>query len=187
MDIIGETMKHKPLPNLSILQECFTIAADGTLIWKIRPLAHFRNGAACRRWNTRYAGAVAGFLDNMRGYWKVCVDDVQYQASRIIFMLINGIDPAANLVDHHDIDKLNNTPGNLRLTDKSGNAQNASIRADNASGVKGVVWRKDRSRWRARVIRKGERRESLFDDLTEAAEWVQTTRAEMYGEFARHA
>ena len=53
-------------------------------------------------------------------------------------------------VDHVDRDKLNNHISNLRWATNIENSQNASIRSDNTSGVKGV-WVKRDSKWIAEI------------------------------------
>ena len=48
-----------------------------------------------------------------------------------------------SFVDHIDNDKSNNNIANLRWATRAENNQNASMRKDNTSGVKGVSWDKD--------------------------------------------
>ena len=57
-------------------------------------------------------------------------------------------------VDHKDRDKLNNHISNLRWATNIENSQNASIRSDNTSGVKGV-WVKRDSKWIAEIYING--------------------------------
>ena len=172
------------MPTLTVLNECFELGPDGVLTWKKRPLHHFDGDVQWRRWNTRYAGKLAGF--SAKRYRKVAVFDEPYPISRIIFCMTTGRDPGVDLIDHRDLDGFNNAPGNLRATDKSGNAQNTGVRSNNKSGIKGVSWSKTKKRWRARVIRKGQRVEALFDALEEAAKFVRAARDGLYGDLSRH-
>jgi len=63
----------------------------------------------------------------------------------------HGVDPYPMEVDHEDRNSLNNNVDNLRLGDDVLQGQNQGIRSDNTSGVKGVYWRKDASKWRADI------------------------------------
>lgn len=71
--------------------------------------------------------------------------------------------------DHINRDKLDNRKSNLRICTRTVNNFNQPIRADNTSGYKGISWRKDSKKWRARVVQNGkEIRLGLFKDLREA-------------------
>ena len=54
-------MPLKPILTQKYLQECFDYV-DGKLIWKVRPLEHFKTKRAFSTWNTRFAGKTAGYL-----------------------------------------------------------------------------------------------------------------------------
>ena len=54
-------------------------------------------------------------------------------------------------VDHIDICKTNNHVSNLRYATTSENAQNASIKSNNTSGVVGVSWYKPMKKWKAYI------------------------------------
>ena len=54
-------------------------------------------------------------------------------------------------VDHIDNIKSNNNINNLRWATNSENQHNKSMSKNNTSGVKGVVWDKDRNKWRAQI------------------------------------
>ncbi|CAM0056157.1 HNH endonuclease [Vibrio phage F102] len=68
--------------------------------------------------------------------------------TRAIHQIILPV-PLGKLVDHQDQDGLNNRKGNLRCTDKQGNARNTVIHRDNTSGAMGVSWKKDKNKWKA--------------------------------------
>ena len=43
------------------LEECFIVNfEEGTLVWKTRPLSHFKSAKVCKIWNSNYAGKSAG-------------------------------------------------------------------------------------------------------------------------------
>lgn len=56
------------------------------------------------------------------------------------------------IVDHIDRNRLNNIKNNLRLTDDTGNARNASISKNNTSGYTGVTFDKKRNKWIAQIV-----------------------------------
>ena len=53
--------------------------------------------------------------------------------------------------DHKDQNELNNLESNLRLCSISQNNMNRRVQKHNTSGYSGVVWDKDKKRWRARI------------------------------------
>lgn len=59
--------------------------------------------------------------------------------------------PIGMFVDHIDRNCHNNQKTNLRLATKAQNCQNAKIRKDNVCGYKGVHYRKDNNKYRARI------------------------------------
>lgn len=112
------------------LKECFIYVEDsGELFWRSRPPGHFRSLQSYKVFNTRDAGTLAGNLNTHLGYIQVRLDGRLLYAHRIIFAMLTGSDiPKGAIVDHINRDKTDNRASNLRLTDKSGNAQNSKDR-----------------------------------------------------------
>jgi hypothetical protein len=117
----------------------------GTLTWRIRPRSHFANDRGWNVFNGRYAGNVAGKIcRDSDGY--TCIELVvstvglrrSYKAHRVIWEMLNGPIPDGWEIDHVDGNSLHNTPSNLRLATRYGNASNVGRRKDNTSGYKGV-------------------------------------------------
>lgn len=108
-----------------------------------------------------------------------------------IHRLIVG--PAAEeLVDHADMDPLNNRTSNLRVATRSQNAVNRidrgadRRRANGASVYKGVSWRKDREKWLAYVHSMGRtKRLGDFDYENDAGRAYNAGALATWGEFAR--
>lgn len=117
------------------------------------------------------------------GYWIVYVDSVAKKAHRLIWEMHNGTIPAGMLVDHKDNVRSNNRIGNLRLATHAENTQNATLRRDSSSGVKGVSYR--RGGWVARVQCGDSRKEKKFTNLADAEAWAIAYRKEVHGQFAR--
>ena len=85
------------------------------------------------------------------------------------------------MIDHRDRNRTNNVWSNLREVSPEGNAQNASLRCDNKSGVKGVNWCSTQGKWMAQ-IRVGTRTKFLgyFEDLGEAANARQAAEERLH-------
>jgi len=123
------------------------------------------------------AGSWAGHVwegkrcGKIRKVWRVRIDGKPYPASRIIYFMHHGVDPYPMEVDHKDRNSLNNNVDNLRLGDRRLQIQNQGIRSTNKSGVKGVCWRKDRSKWQAQITVENKLKHlGYFATLKEAAE-----------------
>jgi hypothetical protein len=88
-------------------------------------------------------------------------------------------------IDHINGNRLDNRRCNLRMVNKCGNTQNARMRSDNTSGVKGVS--KQGEKWTARVQSNGKRVfVGIFTTKEEAEKAVRSRREELHGPFANH-
>lgn len=96
-----------------------------------------------------YAIQPAGTI-NSKGYLVVTVGDRRVLAHRACWAIHNGEWPNLFL-DHINGLKTDNRISNLRLATKAENGQNAKVRVDSVSGVRGVGWQSDRKQWRARI------------------------------------
>jgi hypothetical protein len=92
---------------------------------------------------------------------------------------------ASELVDHRDLDGLNNQRSNLRLCTRQQNAQNARKYGDwRYSRYKGVTW--SSNRWQAAIQARGKRIHlGCFLTQREAAIAYNAAAVEHFGEFAR--
>ena len=100
-------------------------------------------------------------------------------------MLLGVTDPKV-IVDHIDGNGLNCQRSNLRVTNHAGNAWNASLRADNKSGYKGVRQDKKTGKWLA-FIQVNYKRRYLGSFVTPelAAEAYARAAEELHGEFMK--
>ena len=89
------------------------------------------------------------------------------------------------VVDHINRDKLDNRKANLRVCTSSDNAKNRGTRKNNVSGVTGVIWNKQASKWEARINMRGKRIHlGVFTDINEAIKVRIHSELEMFGEYA---
>lgn len=91
-------------------------------------------------------GDVAGGIHGGRGYGEVKLDGKTYKTHRIIYELHFGKIPEGVDIDHIDGVRSNNYPTNLRLVGDKQNAQNRTMRYDNATGKTGVMRVRNKSK-----------------------------------------
>jgi hypothetical protein len=130
--------------SIVFMRQCFSFDdKTGDLIWKIRPLDHFASLRACNRFNTLFAGTIAGHKWTHAGirtaYVLVGINGRQYRAHRVAWAITHGKWPA-DQIDHIDGNGLNNSINNLREVSASDNNKNQPRRVDNKSGITGVVY-----------------------------------------------
>ena len=77
------------------------------------------------------------------GYLKVKFDGQLHLAHRVMWLYETGHWPRypKELVDHKDLNKLNNIFSNFRLTDHAGNQHNRPLNRNSSTGYKGVTLR----------------------------------------------
>ncbi len=126
------------------------------------------------KWKWRY---VSGYASR-RKYGEVCTE---VKMHRIIMDSPEGLE-----VDHIDGDPLNNARENLRICTHLQNSWNRKIPKSNTSGFKGVSYRKDSGKWRARIGIKMKRIIlGEFATLEAAVEAYKVASVQYHGEFAR--
>ena len=153
----------------------------GILIWRTRPLEHFRTERGWRRWNRRYVGQEAGMVEKYR---RIKLGGRFVMAHRLAWLFHYGDWPSSDL-DHIDRDKLNNRIGNLRVVTRAENARNARRRRDNTSGVTGVSWRKRGGRWVSFINADGRRHHLGQFESIESATVARRTAERLLG-FPKH-
>lgn len=90
-------------------------------------------------------------------------------------------------VDHKNGDGMDNHRSNLRLADKFTNNRNQGLQKNNKSGVIGVSWLPDASRWHALIFLNGKNKNlGYYVDLEDARVARRSAEDEYYGEFAPH-
>jgi len=131
----------------------------------------------------RFAGKCAGSVKEGRRL--IMVDWERHRAARLAWFYMTGEQPPP-IVDHRDLDTLNDRWINLRAANKSTNGANATMRVRNKSGRKGVTWDKAREKWRAKIVYQYRCIElGRFDTIEAAAAAYECKAKELFGEFAR--
>ncbi len=174
----------KLLPNLKILDECFTLDSTlGKLFWKVRPREHFRTESGMKIFNTRYSGSLLGSAD--RKYITTAqIDRIHYKLHRIIWKLYYREEPPS-VIDHINGNTNDNRIENLRGVTSQENAMNKTkLLSNNTSGHIGVRYDKTRGKYMA-YIRKDRKMKNLgrFETLEEAIEARRNAAIRLFGEF----
>jgi HNH endonuclease len=135
-------MAKRPLPSAERLRNLLDYDPEtGVLKWKVRTdVSH--------RWNTRYAGTIAGTVDG-DGYLQIKIDDKSMMAHRLAWVIYYGEWP--NIVDHIDGSRNNNRISNLRSVTRKLNQRNQKRHKSNTSGRTGVTWNRIRQVWVAHI------------------------------------
>ena len=94
--------------NKEILEKLEYDPDRGELRWKERPESDFSRKSTWKRWNTLFAGQIAGGEHN--GCLQLRFDGKSYQAGRLAYEIATG-EP---LSDHHLVGYVDGNPFNLR-------------------------------------------------------------------------
>ena len=91
------------------------------------------------------------------GYFNVSLTNNEDKSNKTIHRLVANafIDNPLEKknVDHIDHNRLNNHVSNLRWATSTENNQNRSMHSNNKSGITGVIWNKERKKWRAYITK----------------------------------
>jgi hypothetical protein len=146
----------------------------GIFRWRVDRYAH------------KCAGKIAGSNRSPRGYRYISIDNHGWRASRLAWFYVHGFWPP-DQIDHidvhgpHDDDRI----ANLRLANSSQNTANRRKFTNSASPYKGVLFKKSKNQWIARVQVNGRRIErSGFKSAEQAFEAYRRLAAQHFGPFA---
>ena len=90
------------------------------------------------------------------------------------------------MIDHINMNVLDNRKENLRKCTKSENARNTEKRKDNTSGAKGVCWSAEKRKWRVTItVDKKTLHVGYFNNKNQAIEKYNEKAVELHKEFAR--
>ena len=155
-------MAKSELPSPSELRKLLTYnASTGELLWLPRGDAW---------WDVRYGNKPAFAADDGRGYRTGTLSKRKLFAHRVIWALVHGEWPAAD-VDHINGDRSDNRLANLRVVLHVVNTRNQRPRVNNTSGITGVTWDKAKKKWAAQISVYGRNKLiGRFDNIEDAAQ-----------------
>lgn len=143
-----------------------------------------------RRWNTRFAGTIAGSLAK-RGYISITLRiggrNYAFRAHRIAWAIVTGEWPDGE-IDHRNNIRSDNRFKNLRQASHSENGKSKSMNKRNSTGLKGVTKRIHRTMvsYRAQILLNGKKINiGAFDTPEKAAAAYDTAAKQYFGEFAK--
>lgn len=122
----------------------------GKLFWRERPIEMFSADRHMNAWNARYKNREAFTTDNGKGYRKGKIFNKTTKAHRVIWAIHYGSWPD-DQIDHINGVSDDNRIKNLRVVTNAENSRNKSMQKNNTSGVMGVYWCKDISKWKAQI------------------------------------
>lgn len=106
----------------------------------------------------------------------------------LLHRYIMGISGAGQIVDHISRNTLDNRKCNLRICTRQENSRNCKNMNTNKSGYKGVGFKKDQNKWRARISFNNKSIHlGYFDTPEEAYEAYCKASKKYHGEFGRIA
>lgn len=169
-------MAEIKLPTQDELRKLFEYR-DGALVWRAR-------GGALKNWDVRFAGTCAGSKDQ-NGYINIGIGGVLFKAHRLVWAMFNGEIPDGMQIDHKNGNRVDNRIENLRLATPGQNRQNAKLRDDNRTRLKGVDFNHRVGKWRARISSDGRTRHlGYFPTPEEAHAAYKGAANELHGDFA---
>lgn len=116
-----------------------------------------------------------------RGYAKARINTKYVLMHRWIMGAKDG-----EQLDHINHDKTDNQRENLRFCTSSQNHANRGAAICNTSGYKGVAWKKDKKKFRARIeVNYKNIHLGYFDDPADAARSYDKSAKEHFGDFAK--
>lgn len=165
----------KALPSVEVISQYLDYFPEtGVFVWKVDKFPARK-------------GEVAGTLNRRHGYRIITINGRMCRASRLAWKVHYGEDPA-DLVDHINGDRSNNSIGNLRVVSEAQNHLNIGVRINSSTGVTGVTWCNTKRRWVARITRdKKVKAIGSFLEFEEAVNARRYAEKLVFGEFARAA
>ena len=155
--------------------------ATGSFIWRSRQVLRRDD----KRWNTRYAGQVAG-SPNRDGYIQIKIDRRLYGAHRLAWLFCHDEWPSLE-VDHRNGNRADNRIANLRLATRTQQMANLKRPITNTSGLKGASFNKKLGRWSSYIQDGGKCRHlGYFHSAADAHKAYCAAADALHGEFARY-
>ena len=133
---------------------------------------------------TARKGCIAGSITD-QGYIVINIKGNRHKAHRLAWLIMIGEWPEKQ-IDHKNGIRDDNRWNNLRLATNSQNHANGKLYKNNTSGYKGVIWSKEKKKWRADVRFYGETKFlGYYDNIKSAAEAYKKAAQKYFGNFMR--
>jgi hypothetical protein len=134
-------------------------------------------------------GSVAGSLHRSSGYRRIFIQGKSFDEHLLIWVYMTGEvkeDLVGFEVDHENRVRSDNRWSNLRKASRNQNQHNASLRVDNSSGTKGMIFHNNC--YRCQVDCNNIKYIKYFssDNKDIAIAWLEVTRLELHKEFTHH-
>jgi hypothetical protein len=178
-------MPSKEYPSFDYIRQCLRYD-DGVLFWMPRPRWHFSCEMVYSKWGTRYAGRKAGNVSmfGRKGQESercvIILDGFRRYRYQFVWAIFNN--EWVDELDHIDLISTNDRISNLRTCTSSQNKANQGKRSTNTSGLTGVRFKKDRSKWQARLA---DKHLGYYLTKEEAETAYETESRAVYNEFYR--
>jgi hypothetical protein len=128
----------------------------------------------CWEWRAAHVGKPQGY-----GYF--WMDGGMHLAHRVAYVLSVGPVPEGMELDHICRNRACVRPAHLRVATKKQNMENRGLDKNNTSGVRGVSWSKQMSRWRGHVTHENRYiHVGYFTDLRKAEAAVVAKRLAIF-------
>ena len=178
--------KIKSMPSKEELIKLFNFDADtGRLIWKPRPRDMFVSNRSYATWNAKFAGKFACDIANF-GYYRVSINNIRYQAHRVIWVMHYGEIEGELEIDHKNGIREDNRLCNLRCVTRRENGKNLGSKRNNSLGYRGIVYHKLSNTYNARITVDGKVKSLGYYKTPESAYAVYLEAAEFYNFSNRH-
>lgn len=157
---------------------------------ELKELLNFDQGTGFFTWKVSpgprsqvHPGDIAGSLSG-DGYWQIKIKGKVHKAHRLAWIFVHGSMP--DMIDHINGNRSDNRMINLRVCDRFSNMWNMKRSSRNSSGVKGVSWSNQLSKWKAQLtIKKHCLHLGYFEDLELASLVVSEARDKFHHAFSR--
>jgi len=106
-------------------------------------------GGRCKKGSTVGGIHECGPKNSKKHYLRTRFDGAFVYVHRLAYVIMTGEQPQC--IDHIDGNGLNNKWTNLRSVSQNENGKNQKVHKTNTSGNRGVYFRKDSNKWRARI------------------------------------